>query len=70
MPDLTRRHSPERQDCWHIYYDDVQAGTIAIRRQPKTYRPLAVVLRLLPRQSSGRAYGRDSGNIRESPRRF
>ena len=31
MPTLTRRRYPERPDCWHIYYDDVQAGTIARR---------------------------------------
>ena len=30
MPELTRRHS-ERPDCWHIYYGDVYAGTIARR---------------------------------------
>jgi hypothetical protein len=28
---LTRRRSAERPDCWHIYYGDVQAGTIAMR---------------------------------------
>ena len=31
MPALTRRRYPERQDCWHVYYGDVHAGTIAIR---------------------------------------
>ena len=32
MPALTRRHYPEAQDeCWHVYYGDVQAGTIAKR---------------------------------------
>jgi hypothetical protein len=31
LPDLTRRRYHERPDCWHIYYGDVQAGTIAIR---------------------------------------
>jgi hypothetical protein len=34
MPDpskLTRRRSADRPDCWHIYYGDVQAGTIAMR---------------------------------------
>jgi hypothetical protein len=30
-PALTRRRSTERPDCWHIYYGDVQAGTIAMR---------------------------------------
>ena len=29
MPALTRRRYPERLDCWHIYYGDVKAGTIA-----------------------------------------
>ena len=28
---LTRRRSTDRPDCWHIYYGDVQAGTIAMR---------------------------------------
>jgi hypothetical protein len=28
---LTRRRSPDRSDCWHIYYGDVQVGTIAAR---------------------------------------
>ena len=28
---LTRRRYPERPDCWHIYFGDVQAGTIAMR---------------------------------------
>ena len=31
MPDLTRRRHPDRQDCWHIYFGDVQVGTIAGR---------------------------------------
>jgi hypothetical protein len=32
MPALTRRRSPyAREECWHVYYGDVQAGTIAIR---------------------------------------
>jgi hypothetical protein len=31
MPALTRRRYPERPDCWHVYYGDVQVGTIAIR---------------------------------------
>jgi hypothetical protein len=32
MPEFTRRRCPEaREECWHVYYGDVQAGTIAIR---------------------------------------
>jgi len=32
MPELTRRRYPEaREECWHIYYGDIHAGTIAIR---------------------------------------
>ncbi|MGE9007879.1 hypothetical protein ACO2JO_04820 [Leptospira interrogans] len=31
MPELTRRPHPERSDCWHVYYGDVQVGTIAIQ---------------------------------------
>jgi hypothetical protein len=32
MPELTGRRSTEaREECWHIYYGDVHAGTIAIR---------------------------------------
>jgi hypothetical protein len=31
MPALTRRRYPERQDCWHVFYGDVQIGTIARR---------------------------------------
>ncbi len=31
MPELTRRRYKERADCWQIYFDDVQAGTIAKR---------------------------------------
>src|SRR5260370_22621852 len=32
MPELTRHRSTEaREECWHIYYGDVHAGTIAIR---------------------------------------
>ena len=32
MPELTRRRSTDaREECWHIYYGDVHAGTIAIR---------------------------------------
>jgi hypothetical protein len=30
-PVLTRRRSTDRQDCWHIYYGDVQAATIGGR---------------------------------------
>jgi hypothetical protein len=29
MPDLTRRQSPDRSDCWHIYFGNVHVGTIA-----------------------------------------
>jgi len=31
MPELTRRRYRERPDCWHIYFGDVQVGTIARR---------------------------------------
>ena len=31
MPELTRRRYPERPGCWHVYYGDVHAGTIARR---------------------------------------
>jgi hypothetical protein len=32
MPELTRRRSADaREECWHIYYGDIHAGTIAIR---------------------------------------
>ena len=32
MPALTRRRSKDaREECWHVYYGDVRAGTIAIR---------------------------------------
>ena len=32
MPELTRRRYPEaRDECWHVYYGDVDAGTLAIR---------------------------------------
>jgi hypothetical protein len=31
MPALTRRAHPERSDCWHVYYGDLQVGTIAIQ---------------------------------------
>jgi hypothetical protein len=31
MPQLTRRRSSDRHDCWHIFYDDVHVGTIARR---------------------------------------
>ncbi len=31
MPALTRRRYPERDDCWHVYYDDTCVGTIARR---------------------------------------
>jgi hypothetical protein len=28
MPELTRRRSPDaREECWHVYYGDVHAGT-------------------------------------------
>ncbi|WMT71103.1 hypothetical protein [Bradyrhizobium sp. Ash2021] len=29
MPELTRRLSKDRADCWLIYYGDVQVGAIA-----------------------------------------
>lgn len=28
MPDLTRRPDPDRPDSWHIYFGDVQVGSI------------------------------------------
>jgi hypothetical protein len=31
MPQLTRRRSDAREDCWHVYFGDVHVGTIAIR---------------------------------------
>jgi hypothetical protein len=32
MPELTRRRSSDaREECWHVNYGDVHAGTIAIR---------------------------------------
>ena len=32
IPELTRRRYPEaRDECWHVYYGDIYAGTLAIR---------------------------------------
>jgi hypothetical protein len=31
MPELTRRLSKDRDDCWHIYFGDVQVSAVAIR---------------------------------------
>ena len=31
MPTLTRRPHPERSDTWHVYFGDVQVGTIAVQ---------------------------------------
>jgi hypothetical protein len=31
MPTLTRRRSPDRPDCWHVYYGVIRVGTIAER---------------------------------------
>src|SRR5258707_849598 len=32
MPELTRRRSTDaREECWHVHYGDVLAGTIPIR---------------------------------------
>src|SRR5712664_1226067 len=32
MPQLTRRRSTDApEECWHVYYGDIHAGTIAIR---------------------------------------
>jgi hypothetical protein len=31
MPTLTRRSPHHRDECWHVYYRDVHAGTIAKR---------------------------------------
>jgi hypothetical protein len=32
MPQLTRRRYPEApNECWHIYYGDIHAGTISMR---------------------------------------
>jgi hypothetical protein len=32
MPELTRRRDLEaRDECWHVFYGDARAGTIAIR---------------------------------------
>jgi hypothetical protein len=31
MPELTRRRSPERTDCWQVCYGDVRVVTIAAR---------------------------------------
>jgi hypothetical protein len=30
MPALARRRYPERHECWHVYYGDIHAGTIAL----------------------------------------
>jgi hypothetical protein len=31
MLELTRRRNPERSDCWHVFYGDVQVGTTAVQ---------------------------------------
>ncbi len=31
MPELTRLRYPERPDCWHVFYGDVQVRTVARR---------------------------------------
>jgi len=47
MPELTRRRSTDaREECWHIYYGDVHAGTIAIRSgNPHDEDPVGMALR-------------------------
>jgi hypothetical protein len=32
MPELTRRRSDDApEECWHVYWSDIHAGTIEIR---------------------------------------
>jgi hypothetical protein len=43
MPELTRRRSLDhRNECWHIYYGDIHAGTIAIRSGKPLTTPLCL----------------------------
>jgi hypothetical protein len=54
MPELTRRRYPERPDCWHVYHDDVQAGTIAMRVGcPVDVDQMGMDLRVLSRHGAG-----------------
>lgn len=40
MPILTRRRYFEREDCWHVYFGDVNIGTVAKRSgQPHDENP-------------------------------
>jgi hypothetical protein len=55
MPELTRRPHPERTDCWHIFYDDVQVGTIAVQSGLPLSAPQWRGLRLLSRSHRGRS---------------
>ena len=71
MPELTRRRYPERDDCWHVYFGDVHAGTIARRSgNPHDTEPWGVALRLLSRLAAGGMYQRHGGDLRSSPRRL
>src|SRR5882757_1061678 len=71
MPALTRRRSTDaREECWHIYYGDVQAGTIAIRiGNPQDEDPLEWYCGFYP-GSSGRTSERHRRDLRRGPRRF
>jgi hypothetical protein len=55
MPELTRRRSTDaHEECWHIYYGDVHAGTIAIRNGSPYDEDPGVDLRFLSGIGAGR----------------
>jgi hypothetical protein len=70
MPELTRRRSTDaREECWHVYYGDVQAGTIAIRSgNPMKIRGSGIAVSI--RAVIGRTLGRNRRQLRRGPRRF
>jgi hypothetical protein len=70
MPALTRRRSADRRDCWHIYYGDVDAGTIAKRvGSPHVTNQWEWRCGFYPGSSPGEIR-RHSRDVRRCPRQF
>lgn len=54
MPALTRRRDNETAETWHIYYGDIQIGTIGLRSGvPKHMDPWGWSLGFFPRSHRG-----------------
>ena len=67
---LRRRRDPHREDCWHIYCDDIHAGTIALAGRPNGATEWQWSAGFYPRSKAGEIKHGTADSFDEARARF